>query len=119
MNHPTWRVVRAVGRRLDGPDIAAAETAYRDGMARHGMHFAPYEGATDWGITLHSRAWVESAVRSVSAGALIALGFRPRGWDDHQDVFSFRLGRPSSGRGSGSTTGVPVAAFVPTCTGTP
>jgi hypothetical protein len=46
----------------------------------------------DWGITLHARAWVEDAVRDVSGGALTPLGFRPRGWDDHQDVFSFRRG---------------------------
>jgi SAM-dependent methyltransferase len=74
-----------------GEDIASAEAAYRDGMARHGMHFAPYEGAIDWGITLHTHAWVENAVRSVSGDTLTPLGFRPRGWDHHQDVFSFRL----------------------------
>jgi len=73
-----------------GAEFAAAEAAFRDGMARHGMHFAPYEGATDWGITLHTRGYIETAVRSLFGGNLAQLGFRARGWDEHQDVFSFQ-----------------------------
>ena len=73
-----------------GTDIASAEAAYRDGMARRGMHFAPYDGASDWGITLHSRDYVENAVHEQFGGNLTLLKFQRRGWDDHQDVFSFR-----------------------------
>lgn len=73
-----------------GTDIASAEAAYRDGMASRGMHFAPYDGSTDWGITLHSRDYIEKAVHDLFGGNLTQLGFRRRGWDDHQDVFSFR-----------------------------
>ena len=64
----------------EGPD--GREAAFRDGMASRGMHFAPYEGATDWGITLHTRDYVETAVRSLFGGNLAQLGFRARGWDE-------------------------------------
>jgi SAM-dependent methyltransferase len=72
-----------------GPDIEAARSDYDEGMRSRGMHFAPYQGSTEWGITLHSRDYIERTVRELFAGQLRQVQYLRRGWDDHQDVFAF------------------------------
>jgi SAM-dependent methyltransferase len=72
-----------------GPDIEVAESDYHEGMRLRGMHFAPYEGSSEWGITLHSRDYVERAIRELFAGELRQILYLRRGWDEHQDVFAF------------------------------
>jgi hypothetical protein len=43
------------------------------------MHFAPYEGSPEWGITLHSRDYIERTVRELFAGDLRQVQYLRRG----------------------------------------
>jgi SAM-dependent methyltransferase len=72
-----------------GARFAAAEPTYRARVARTGMCFVPYRDGGDYGVTIHARAWVERAVAGV-AGGLSPIRFAERGWDRHQDVWSYQ-----------------------------
>lgn len=58
--------------------------AYRRG----GFGFADYPGASGYGISLTSREWIR---RTAAEFGLSEVYFRVRGWDDHQDVYGFKL----------------------------
>jgi SAM-dependent methyltransferase len=58
--------------------------AYR----KEGCGFADYPGATDYGVSLTSPEWIR---RTAAEIGLREVYFRARGWDDHQDVYGFKL----------------------------
>lgn len=68
----------------------ATESAARIIEAYHieGIGYADYPGADGYGVSLTSPEWIRRA--SADTG-LEEVYFRARGWDDHQDVYGFRL----------------------------
>jgi SAM-dependent methyltransferase len=75
-----------------GPEFAAAEHTYRREVAATGIYFLPYARARsrDYGITIHARAFVEVSMRERFARELTLVRFAERGWDKHQDVWSYQ-----------------------------
>ena len=49
----------------------------------------PFVG-DDYGMTWHSRKYIESQIARLHGGRLVPLFFKARGLDGHQDVFAFR-----------------------------
>jgi len=83
-----------VARRLPTKDfdygltderIARITRAY----AREGHAYTDYPDRESYGISLTSPAWVREQARR--AGRLREVYFKPRGWDEHQDVYGFVL----------------------------
>jgi len=72
-----------------GPTFARAEAAYRDEIERAGVCFLPYPGRIDYGVTIHARGYVEKAMSDRHHPVLRLLRFEERGWDAHQDVWSY------------------------------
>ena len=59
-------------------------------FARTGFTYAPYDVGGTYGSAIHSRAYVERTMRELFAGRLTLLRFAERGWDGHQDVWSYQ-----------------------------
>jgi SAM-dependent methyltransferase len=73
---------------ISAESVAPIIEAYR--TSRFG--FADYPGASAYGISLTSPEWIRRAAADVGLGEVY---FRARGWDDHQDVYGFRLQNPN------------------------
>ena len=54
--------------------------------------FAP----DDYGMTWHSRAFIETTMQRLHEGQVVPLLFKPHGLDGHQDVFAFERIVPSA-----------------------
>jgi SAM-dependent methyltransferase len=68
-----------------GPEISGSIIeSYRG----EGFGFAGYPGASAYGVSLTSPGWIRRATADVG---LEEVYFRARGWDDHQDVYGFKL----------------------------
>jgi SAM-dependent methyltransferase len=52
-----------------------------------GYAFEDYPGEHGYGVSLTSPEWIRERIREV--GGLREVYFKPRGWDNHQDVFGF------------------------------
>ena len=57
---------------------------------RTGYGYRNYPGCEHYGIAVVGRLWFEKAIEG---SPLRLTSYVERGWDDHQDVVSFRLGR--------------------------
>jgi hypothetical protein len=53
----------------------------------------PYPGADRYGIAIQSRSWIDRLVERTFGTDLSLLRFAERGWNGHQDVWTYRLGR--------------------------
>ena len=72
---------------------AEIETAVRE----HGIAYLRYDFAPDdYGMTWHSRKFVEATMADLHGAALRQLLFKPRGLDGHQDVFAYQRVAPSA-----------------------
>lgn len=79
--------------------IAADPASYRLALADRdrvlarrrdtGHTYWDHPDRPDHGVSISSDAWVRASVARL-ASPLHELFFRPRGWDDHQDVFAYR-----------------------------
>jgi hypothetical protein len=58
-------------------------------VARDGVWFVPYPRRRDYGITIHARRWIEMTMAARFAGRLRLVRHCERGWDAHQDVWSY------------------------------
>ena len=72
------------------PEFAAAAAEFRAGCATDGAHFHPYRWSRRYGITIHTRAYLESVMAERFGGRLQAIRFAERGWDRHQDVWAYQ-----------------------------
>jgi SAM-dependent methyltransferase len=72
-----------------GPSFARAEGVYRHEIERVGVCFLPYPGRIDYGVSIHARWFVEKAMSDHWHDVLRPLRFKERGWDAHQDVWSY------------------------------
>jgi SAM-dependent methyltransferase len=75
-----------------GPEFVAAADEFRAGVQRDGAAFVPYRGQPDYGITIFTPRAVETLVERLNeTGADLRLvRFAERGWDRHQDVWSYQ-----------------------------
>lgn len=72
-----------------GPRFAAAEPAFRAGVARDGTYFLPYRRGARYGITVHAADALKRDVSRHFGDGAVLVRFATRGWDRHQDVWSY------------------------------
>jgi hypothetical protein len=80
-----------------GPEFAAAEARYREGLQNEGACFVPYARNTGYGITILAERYVARLVEHTLGPALVRVHLRERGWDGHQDVWAYRRVGPADG----------------------
>jgi SAM-dependent methyltransferase len=73
-----------------GAAFQRLESTYRTQVLRSGACFMPYPKERDYGVAIHSRAYVERVMAAVFGPALTLVRFAERGWDAHQDVWTYR-----------------------------
>ena len=76
-------------------DMTASSETQRDEIRRsvqeRGIAYLRYPFAPDdYGITWHSRAFIEETMAELHGESIVPLLFRPHGLDGHQDVFAFQ-----------------------------
>ncbi len=76
-----------------GSRFAAAEDVFRDGVRRAGAWFVPYAGTPDYGITIHAHGFLRDALTQAHGAELAPVRFVERGWDRHQDVWTYQRQR--------------------------
>jgi SAM-dependent methyltransferase len=76
---------------LYGREYEARSSEIAAAVGERGIAYMPYEFVDeDYGMTWHSRQWVESRMAELHGGAVVPLLFKPHALDDHQDVHVFR-----------------------------
>lgn len=55
-----------------------------------GFSFVEYDESNDYGISLSTEKFIYECIENISGGNLKLLMFKYRGWDQHQDVYSFK-----------------------------
>jgi SAM-dependent methyltransferase len=73
-----------------GADFARIEHEYRRHLAEQGHHFSPYARSARYGVALHARRFIEAEIRARHGGHLELVRFSERGWDRHQDVWTYK-----------------------------
>ena len=73
-----------------GPAFVAAEGEFRRALGADGVAFVPYRRRRTYGITLHTQRYVEQVMSERFAPGLVLLRFKERGWNAHQDVWSYQ-----------------------------
>jgi SAM-dependent methyltransferase len=74
-----------------GARFAAMEHRYREQVEATGFCFYPYRANGRYGIAIQSREHVERVIGRLSRH-LEFVRFAERGWDRHQDVWTYRVG---------------------------
>lgn len=72
-----------------GERFARAASTYRARLDADGACFQPYSKSSVYGITLHTRDFVERTMHWEFGTTLRLVRFAERGWDRHQDVYSY------------------------------
>lgn len=72
-----------------GPRFAAAEAQYVAGLKQFGSWHLPY-GEGSYGVTLHSVPYLREMMSHTHGDALRCIRFSERGWDKHQDVWTYQ-----------------------------
>ncbi len=67
-----------------------SEAAVGEALEREGHAFLPYPGESHYGIALHRQDFLEKLVVERFARGVQLVRFQARGWDRHQDVWSFQ-----------------------------
>jgi SAM-dependent methyltransferase len=97
-----------------GPEFVAAADQLRAAVQRGEGYFAPYRGKRDYGITILSRRLVAELVETTLGDRLRFVRFAERGWDRHQDVWSYQrvdaAGPASPSRRDSSAASTPPSA---------
>jgi SAM-dependent methyltransferase len=82
---------------LENPETYGAEYEERSEEIRraveaNGIAFLryPFVSGDDYGMTWHSREYIETKMEELHEGRMRPLMFKPRGLDGHQDVFAFQ-----------------------------
>jgi SAM-dependent methyltransferase len=71
-----------------GTEFARAADDLTAQVRRSGVGFLPYRRYQSYGITIHARTYVERFMTARLTN-LRLLGYKDRGWDAHQDVWSY------------------------------
>jgi SAM-dependent methyltransferase len=86
---------------LDHPELYGLEYEARAAeleaaVLNHGIAYLRYEFETDdYGMTWHSRDFIETTMAELHGTNLAPLLFKPQGLDDHQDVYAYQRLVPS------------------------
>jgi SAM-dependent methyltransferase len=81
---------------LEHPELYGAEYEARAAeieaaLLDHGIAYLRYEFETDdYGMTWHSRDFIETTMAELHGKELAPLLFKPRGLDGHQDVYAYQ-----------------------------
>jgi SAM-dependent methyltransferase len=79
-----------------GPEYEARTEEIEAAVRERGIFYVPYDFASDdYGMTWHSREYVEATMAELHGAELRPLLFKPRGLDGHQDVFAYLRGSPA------------------------
>jgi len=73
-----------------GVHFAKAEKEFRHQLEKDGVAWVPYPGREDYGITLHARESLKGRIETVLGDHVSLVRFAERGWDAHQDVWSYQ-----------------------------
>ncbi len=86
--HGDWSLEHV---ELYGDDLEPRAAELARAVADDGIAYVRYPFASDdYGVTWHSRAFIEETMAELHGGAVVPLLFKPQGLDGHQDVFAFR-----------------------------
>lgn len=86
--HGRWSIENA---GLYGPEYEASKTEIAKSVEERGIAYLPYPFATDdYGMTWHSKEYIETKMAELHGPGLVLLAFRPHGLDGHQDVYAFQ-----------------------------
>jgi SAM-dependent methyltransferase len=81
---------------LYGAELQPRAAELERSVGERGIAYVRYPFATnDYGLTWHSREFIEETMAELHAGSVVPLLFKPHGLDGHQDVFAFRRVAPS------------------------
>ncbi len=72
-----------------GPSFKAAEERYRQSIADTGVAFMPYPGRSSYGITIHTKPYIESLMVAQFPFSVSLVRFAERSWSAHQDVWAY------------------------------
>jgi SAM-dependent methyltransferase len=76
---------------LYGPELETSGDEIRRLVRERGIAYVRYPFAPDdYGVTWHSRTFIEQTMTELHGYAIIPLLFTPQGLDGHQDVFAFQ-----------------------------
>jgi SAM-dependent methyltransferase len=79
-----------------GSEYEARADEIEAAVRERGIFYVPYDFAPDdYGMTWHSREFVEGTMAELHGAELRPLLFKPRGLDGHQDVFAYRREPPA------------------------
>jgi len=73
-----------------GERFARLEKTFREAVLTTGACFVPYHRQTRYGVAIHARSWVAGLVSTRYGDRLQPLRFVERGWDRHQDVWTYQ-----------------------------
>jgi SAM-dependent methyltransferase len=73
-----------------GPEFAPLSNTFADQLRATGQAYAPYRNRTTYGITIFARPHLEASIAHRFCQKLRFLGFEPRAWDAHQDLWTFQ-----------------------------
>jgi SAM-dependent methyltransferase len=76
-----------------GDHFRDAEPIFRRQFAEAGVAWVPYPRSSTYGITLHARDRLSDEMVTRFGDTLSLVRFAERGWDDHQDVWSYQRTR--------------------------
>ena len=80
-----------------GAEYEARAAELEAAVREHGIAYLRYEFAPDdYGMTWHSREFVEATLAELHGAELRQLIFKPQGLDGHQDVFAYQRVAPSA-----------------------
>jgi SAM-dependent methyltransferase len=92
--HGRWSLEHA---GLYGSEYEASVTKIDADVRERGIAYRRYAfEPDDYGITWHSREFIETTMSELHRGRVVPLLFKPHGLDGHQDVYAFRRGTPSA-----------------------
>jgi SAM-dependent methyltransferase len=74
-----------------GEHFAAAEASFRQQIGESGTAYVPYPGQPAYGITLHASDKLAGDITARLGDRVSLLRFAERGWDRHQDVWTYQL----------------------------
>lgn len=69
--------------------LAAGAAVMRAQVSVDGVSFVPYRRRRGYGIVIHDERWIRRTMEQREHESLRLVRFAPRGWDAHQDVWSF------------------------------
>jgi SAM-dependent methyltransferase len=86
--HGRWSIANA---GLYGSDYEARKSELAALVQENGVAYLPYDFLDDdYGMTWHSRQYIDAKMAELHGGRLAPLLFRPHALDGHQDVHAFQ-----------------------------